>query len=133
MSVNSLRSLMCLNVRGNMRGMGRLDPEDSRPPYRQIAEALRRRIRSGDLAPGARLPAVHELAEEYGVAPGTANSAIAALREEGLVFTQHGKGSFVRSRSTETESEASELDQLRAIVAALAERLDALERKVADG
>jgi DNA-binding transcriptional MocR family regulator len=44
------------------------------PPYRQVANELRARIESGDLAPGARVPSITTLMQEYGIAatpPGT--------------------------------------------------------------
>ena len=37
------------------------------PRYHQIAQSLRDRIRSGDIAPGARLDNQRRLAEDFGV------------------------------------------------------------------
>ena len=65
------------------------------PPWRQIAALLRGKIKSGELAPGDRLPSILALAAEYQVAPVTERKAIAALREEGLVETHSGWGTFV--------------------------------------
>lgn len=83
-----------------------LDPDDSRAPYLQVAGGLRAAIRSGEYAPGAQLPTYQELAETWGVAINTAKSAVTLLRDEGLVVTQHGKGSFVRTQSPDGETSA---------------------------
>src|SRR5215469_2029215 len=69
---------------------------DKQPPSRVIAEDLRNKIESGDLAPGAKLPSERELAEQYGTARNTAREAVRLLAEAGLVIAEHGRGSFVR-------------------------------------
>jgi DNA-binding GntR family transcriptional regulator len=86
--------------------MASLDPDDPRAPYLQVAGGLRAAIRSGEYAPGAQLPTYQELAETWGVAINTAKSAVTLLRDEGLVVTQHGKGSFVRTQSPDGEAPA---------------------------
>jgi GntR family transcriptional regulator len=69
---------------------------DSRtPPSRQIAAAIRQKIASGELRPGARVPSVITLAGEYQVSPDTARKAIRLLKAEGLVETEPGYGTFV--------------------------------------
>ena len=65
-------------------------------PFRQVADRLRNLIQTGELLPGARLPAARDLAEEQGVALTTAVRAVELLRAEGLVDTIHGRGSYVR-------------------------------------
>lgn len=113
--------------------MGKLDPDDPRPPYRQIADALRGDIESGELAPGAQLPALPALSSEYGVSTGTVKSALAVLRDAGLIVTRHGKGSYVRTRQEPADDKptVTELDELRRMVEGLAERLDKIERRLA--
>ena len=65
----------------------------------RIYEALHDRIRTGELAPGARLPAHRDLAVLFGVAPMTVRQALARLEQEGLVSRQHGRGTFVRAQT----------------------------------
>ena len=77
--------------------LGEIDKAADRPPYRQIAAALREAITAGRLAPGDRLPSESELVERYDVARMTARQAIQELRTEGLVVSEHGRGVFVRS------------------------------------
>ena len=76
-----------------------LDPDDPRPPYMQIANALRAAILTKQLAPGEQLPSGNELAKRYGVARMTVQQALRVLRDEGLIVTRQGSGVFVRGRS----------------------------------
>ena len=65
------------------------------PLYYQLAELVRERIRQGDLQPGERLPAEHELAALAGISRMTARQAIAYLVREGTLVVRHGAGTFV--------------------------------------
>lgn len=75
-----------------------IDPASDRPAYKQIADRLRDRITSGELAPGDGLPSERALMERYGAARGTVRQAINQLKAEGLIQIEHGRGSFVRPR-----------------------------------
>ncbi|MEU6483484.1 GntR family transcriptional regulator [Streptomyces sp. NPDC046887] len=63
---------------------------------RQIADELRERIRSGELAPGARLPGEPALVRDHGVAKETARRALTLLVTEGLAVRRRGSGTYVR-------------------------------------
>jgi len=76
-----------------------LDPDDPRPPYVQVANALRAAILTKVFAAGDRLPSRNELAKKYNVAPMTVQSALRELREEGLIVSRQGSGVFVRERT----------------------------------
>lgn len=65
----------------------------SRP--QAIADLLRRRIVSGELPVGSRLPSVRKLAHLQGVSIPTAHAAIQCLVAIGLVRSVHGVGTFV--------------------------------------
>ena len=67
------------------------------PKYLQIVGHLRDQIVRGDLAPGAEVPSVRELAATYGVARATADKALNALRQQGLVEARRGSGTYVRA------------------------------------
>jgi len=60
------------------------------PRHRQIADALRRSIRSGVYERGTQLPSERELAEEFDVSRGTVRQALATLRAEGVVASRKG-------------------------------------------
>ncbi|MEV4364589.1 GntR family transcriptional regulator [Nonomuraea sp. NPDC049625] len=66
------------------------------PPSRRIADDLRSEIKSGQLPPGFKLPAVRVLAERYGVTQNPVLKALATLKAEGLVNAVHGSGVYVR-------------------------------------
>ncbi|MET8177442.1 GntR family transcriptional regulator [Streptomyces sp. NPDC005336] len=68
---------------------------DARPPYQQAAEAIRSDIKAGRIKPGEQLPSHRELQERFGIANMTARSALRVLREEGLIYTVQGRGSYV--------------------------------------
>lgn len=71
------------------------------PKYRQIAEDLRKRIESGELAPGSQLPTEIELREQHqNASRNTVRDAIKWLTVRGLVRTQAGLGTFVLDKIT---------------------------------
>jgi len=76
-----------------------LDPDDPRPPYVQVANALRAAILARTFTPGEQLPSGAELANRYGVARMTVQSALRVLRDEGLIVSRQGSGVFVRART----------------------------------
>src|ERR1039457_5774288 len=76
-----------------------LDPDDPRPPYQQVANALRAAILTRKLAPGEKLPSGNELAQRYGVARMTVQQAMRLLRDEGLIVSRQGSGVFDRERT----------------------------------
>jgi GntR family transcriptional regulator len=87
--------------------VGVLDPTSDRPMHRQLADSIRDRIASGELAPGARLPSEMALEQETGLNRSTVRRAIEILRSEGLVDVRHPHGTFVRKRPAETVIEVS--------------------------
>jgi GntR family transcriptional regulator len=63
--------------------------------YRQIADELRQKIESGELAHGAQLPTELELRDQYDASRNTVRDAIKLLITRGLVETRPGQGTFV--------------------------------------
>jgi DNA-binding GntR family transcriptional regulator len=89
-----------------------LDPDDERAPFRQVAERLRRQIAEGVYGPGKKLPSRKDLAEEFGVAPMTVQSALRELRAAGLIVSRRGSGVFVRTRPGRSAIPVTEIEQL---------------------
>lgn len=75
--------------------MDEIDPEGREPVYLQVAAVVRRRIESGALQPNRPIPSEKQLEQELGVSRNTARHAVRVLREEGLVETVMGRGTFV--------------------------------------
>ncbi|NSC22495.1 GntR family transcriptional regulator [Streptomyces albus subsp. chlorinus] len=67
-------------------------PAGGRRPRDVVADALRERIRSGALEPGARLPTQRALETEFSVGRSAVREALAALTREGLLENV-GRGS----------------------------------------
>ena len=72
-----------------------VERESDIPLYRQLANQLRRLIRTGALPPGARLPPVREVAAELGLTRLTVHSAYTELQAQGLTEAVVGRGTFV--------------------------------------
>jgi GntR family transcriptional regulator len=71
-----------------------------RRPAQEIADSLRSEILAGRLRPGDQVPSEHELARKFSTTRTSAQKAIAVLRAEGHLISEHGRGSFVRTRPT---------------------------------
>lgn len=91
--------------KGTSGGSGRgrifpfpLSPQRGVALYLQVADGLRGRIESGELAPGDQLPPEVELAEGFGVSRHTVRQALRHLRDRGYLSSRQGKGSTVRDR-----------------------------------
>ena len=65
------------------------------PMYRQLAAELREQIVSGAMAEGYRLPPERELASRLEVNRTTVLQAYQQLKDEGLIASKVGKGTFV--------------------------------------
>lgn len=78
-------------------------PHYGQPRYRAIADQLRKRIESGTIPPGALLPAESSLTTDFRASRGTIRQAIAVLREQGFVATEHGRGTYAVVQVDETE------------------------------
>jgi DNA-binding GntR family transcriptional regulator len=106
-----------------------LDPDNPRPPYQQVSEALGEAIGSGRYRPGEKLPPHREVADDFGVSVGTIKRAFALLQSRGLIVTRQGQGAFVRTQPIEPGAEDG-LAELRQAVSSLAERVAAVERRL---
>ncbi|MEA2595785.1 MAG: GntR family transcriptional regulator / MocR family aminotransferase [Thermomicrobiales bacterium] len=73
----------------------RIDRGSRVPVHQQVAEALRRAIRDGVLAPGARLPSTRALSEVLGIARNVALVAFDELYAEGYAEGRPGSGTYV--------------------------------------
>lgn len=82
----------------------KLDLDDHRPVFRQIADEVRRSVAVGVLKPEDSLPAVRELAKQLKVNANTVQHAYRTLEQEGVVFVRRGLGTFVAAQQRESKS-----------------------------
>jgi GntR family transcriptional regulator len=97
------------------------------PRYQEIAEALRLRIRRGDLAPGARLDNQRRLARTFGVTLMTLRQGLELLEREKLIERRHGLGTFVAGPSVDYD-----ILRLRRFAADLSARGEELTTRLVD-
>lgn len=64
----------------------------------RLAELLRQRIASGELAPEDRLPTEQRLADVHGVSRTVVREAVSQLKSMGLLVSRQGSGVFVAPR-----------------------------------
>jgi GntR family transcriptional regulator len=68
---------------------------DGRPMYLQIMEQVRQRIAVGDWQLGHPIPSIRQLAADLAISVITVKRAYLELERDGVIVTQHGKGSMV--------------------------------------
>src|SRR5260221_288706 len=75
--------------------MPTLERSNPLPLYYQLKQVLRQQISAGHLAPHTAIPSEPELVARYRVSRATVRQALTELVHEGLLYRQHGKGTFV--------------------------------------
>jgi GntR family transcriptional regulator len=81
--------------------MEQIDRYSPLPLYHQLYEILRGSIDSGEWQPGDMIPPESELTERYGVSRTTVRQVLDRLVNEGLIYRQRGRGSFVAHPTVE--------------------------------
>ncbi|MFG3038112.1 GntR family transcriptional regulator [Streptomyces sp. NPDC048330] len=69
------------------------------PKWRELADKLAERVRSGEYAPGQQLPHIRDLVEAGEGSKSTVHAAYKALEAEGLVTSSRGHGTVVREQA----------------------------------
>ncbi len=76
------------------------------PIYMQLMEQVKHAIAVGELLPGDQLPTVRQLAADLRVNFNTIARSYRMLDEEGIISTQHGRGTFILEPRSKRKSEA---------------------------
>lgn len=72
-----------------------VDTRDRKPIWEQLVDNVKELVFRGILAPDEQLPAVRTLAVELAINPNTIAKAYSELEHQGIIYTLHGRGSFV--------------------------------------
>lgn len=80
-------------------------PAPALPPFEQLRVRLREQIASGELAAGAKIATVRQLAAELGIAPNTVARAYRELEADGFLETRGRNGTFVSAQGDVTEQQ----------------------------
>ena len=86
-----------------------LERSNPLPLYYQLKEVLKQQIRAGHLAPHTAIPSEPELVTQYHVSRATVRQALTELVHEGLLYRQHGRGTFVCEPRVQQQQSISEL------------------------
>src|ERR1700746_1613722 len=117
-----------------------ISQSDKRPMYLQIMEQIKQRIAVGEWAEGQAIPSIRQLAVDFSVSVITVKRAYLELEREGVIVTQHGKGSFVASagdigariREQELEQHLAEAARIAALLGMETEELESRLREAGD-
>ena len=85
------------------------------PIYIQLTEQVKHAIAAGELEPGDQLPPVRELAADLDVNFNTVARVYRLLDEEGIISTQHGRGTFILPPSSKRNRAALRREDLQAL------------------
>ncbi|MBL8516519.1 MAG: GntR family transcriptional regulator [Betaproteobacteria bacterium] len=111
---------------------------DPRPIIKQITDAVRMKIATGELEPGDQLPSVRGLAQQLTINPNTVAKAYAELSTEGWLESRQGMGLYVappRQRLSNDERErrlSDAIDRFVHDVIPLGFAPDEVQARVAD-
>lgn len=70
--------------------------DSSKPLYIQVKESLKNDIKSKKYPAGSKLPSEKALCDKFAVSRITIRQALEMLENQGLIYTAHGKGTFVK-------------------------------------
>lgn len=77
----------------NMRLEGKL------PIYEQLFNEISRLISTGEMQSDEKLPAVREVAKQFGINPNTVQKAYSQLEHAGFIYSIPAKGSYVSQKN----------------------------------
>ena len=78
-----------------------IDRDSKLPLYHQLYEILRQDILRGEWQPGDMIPPESELTERHGISRTTVRQVLDLLVNEGLIYRQQGRGTFVAHPTVE--------------------------------
>ncbi|MGH2581966.1 MAG: GntR family transcriptional regulator [Anaerolineales bacterium] len=97
-----------------------------RPVYLQIIEQVKRAVASGELKASDQLPTVRQLAADLRVNFNTVARAYRMLDEEGIISTQHGRGTYILGPGSARDAKRLKRQQLASLVEHFVEEAEKL-------
>jgi GntR family transcriptional regulator len=85
------------------------------PAYLQIISGIKQAIANGELKPGDQLPTVRQLAADLRINFNTVARAYRLLDEEGVISTQHGRGTFILDAPSGRDLQRLRQQQIRSL------------------
>ncbi len=77
------------------------------PIYLQVIDDIKKRLVTGKIEPGSKLPSTRELAVEYNINPNTAARIYREMEQMSLCYTKRGLGTF----ATEDKQQIDKIKQ----------------------
>jgi GntR family transcriptional regulator len=90
-----------------------VDSRSPVPPYEQLRQQITALVLGGSLAPGDRLPAIRQLANDLGIAGGTVARAYRELESDGVVVTRGRHGTVIKGPPREAGPPADLIEAAR--------------------
>ncbi|MFB4161276.1 GntR family transcriptional regulator [Geomicrobium sp. JSM 1781026] len=75
-----------------------IDKQSKIPIYYQLEQSMKEQIQEGELEEHEVLPPEREIAERYSISRMTVRQALNNLVQEGILYRQQGKGTFVSAK-----------------------------------
>lgn len=72
-----------------------IDKDNPLPIYHQLKEMIKKKIETGEYAPGSQLPTEHELCETFKISRTPVRQALMDLSHEGILYRKPGAGTFI--------------------------------------
>src|SRR5687768_3244476 len=94
----------------------RLNRKSQLPLHVQLKSQLTHLVQVGQLAPGAQLPTVRQLAGFLRINRNTVAKVFAELAREGYLSSEPGRGTFVSQAQASVEKTAAKMRALSALV-----------------
>ena len=99
--------------------------------YKEVANEIRKRIKSGIYHSEEKIPDQESLAKEFGTSRVTVKKALDMLSVAGLVYTIQGSGTYVKKNAVNLAERSIQIGQNVGLTAAAGERLE-LKTEVLD-
>ena len=77
--------------------------EPTAPKYKQLKEQILAWIVTGEFQPNEKLPSENEMSKQFGLSRQTVRQALGDLEQEGWLFREQGKGTFVAKQSAQED------------------------------